>query len=53
MWYLWAMIGVAALTIGVPLYLVYRTDKRKKTIYDKKFKLGRFSRKKKDTDSES
>ena len=47
------MIGGAALTIGVPLYLVYRTDKRKKTLHDKKFKLGRFLRKKKDTDSES
>jgi len=47
------MIGCAALCIGVPLYLVYRTDKRKKTIYDKKFKLGRFARKKKDADSES
>ena len=47
------MIGVAALTIGIPMYLVYRTDKSKKTAYDKKFKLGRFSRKKKDADSES
>ena len=47
------MIGLAALTIGVPLYLVYRTDQRKKTAYNKKFKLGRFSRKKKDEDSES
>ena len=47
------MIGVAALTIGVPLYLVYRTDKRRKTAHDKKFKLGRFSRKKKDADSKS
>ena len=53
MWYLWAMIGVAALTIGIPMYLVYKTDKRKKTAYDKKFKLGRFSRKKKYEDSES
>ena len=47
------MIGVAALTIGIPMYLVYKTDKRKKTAHDKKFRLGRFSRKKKDTDSES
>jgi hypothetical protein len=47
------MIGCAALCIGVPLYLVYRTDKRKKTAYDKKFKFGRFSRKKNDADSES
>jgi len=47
------MVGCAALCLGVPLYLVYRTDKRKKTAHDKKFKLGRFSRKKKDVDSES
>jgi hypothetical protein len=47
------MVGCAALCLGVPLYLVYRTDKRKKTAHDKKFKLGRFSRKKKDKDSES
>ena len=53
MWYLWATIGVAALTIGIPMYLVYKTDKRKKTAHDKKFGLGRFSRKKKDEDSES
>ena len=53
MWYLWAMIGCATLCIGVPLYLVYRTDKRKKTAYDKKFKFGRFSRKKNDVDPES
>ena len=53
MWYLWAMIGCAALCIGIPMFLVYKADKRKKTAYDKKFKLGRFSRKKKDADSES
>ena len=53
MWYLWAMIGVAALTIGIPMYLVYKTDKRRKTAHDKKFKFGRFSRNKKYTDSES
>ena len=47
------MIGCAALCIGIPIFLVYRADKRKKTAHDKKFKLGRFSRKKKDTESES
>ena len=49
MWYLWAMIGCAALCIGIPLFLVYRADKIKKTRHDKKFGLGRFSKKKKDT----
>ena len=47
------MIGCAALCLGIPILLVYRADKRKKTAYDKKFKLGRFSRKKKYEDSES
>ena len=47
------MIGLAALCLGIPMYLVYHIDKRKKTAYNKKFKLGRFSRKKKDEDSES
>ena len=36
MWYLWAMIGVAALTIGIPLFLIYWTDKKKKMAYDKR-----------------
>ncbi len=47
------MIGCAALCIGIPIFLVYRADKRRKTQHDKKFRLGRFSRKKKDTESES
>ena len=50
MWYLWAVIGCAALTIGIPLYLVYKVDKRKKTAYDKKFGFGRFSKDKEDVD---
>ena len=53
MWYLWAMIGCAALCLGIPMYLVYHTDKRKKTAHDKKFRLGRFLSKKKDSDSKS
>jgi hypothetical protein len=53
MWYLWAMIGCAALCIGIPLFLVYRADKRRKTRYDKKFRLGRFSKKKENGDSKS
>ena len=53
MWYLWAMIGCAALCIGIPMFLVYRADKSRKTRHDKKFRLGRFSRNNKDTDSKS
>ena len=53
MWYLWAMIGCAALCLGIPIYLVYHIDKRKKTAHDKKFKLGRFLKKKEDSDSNS
>ena len=53
MWYFYFAIGLAAVCIGIPVFLVYRADKRKKTAYDKKFKLGRFSRKKKDTESGS
>jgi len=30
MWYLYLMIGVAAVCIGVPLFLIYWTDKRSK-----------------------
>jgi len=30
MWYLYLMIGVAAVCIGVPVFLVYWTDKRKR-----------------------
>ena len=39
--------------IGIPLFLVYRADKRRKTRYDKKFRLGRFSKKKENGDSKS
>ena len=47
MWYLWAMIVCAALTIGIPLFIVYKADKRRKTQHDKKFDIGRFLKKKK------
>ena len=36
MWYLYAMIGVAAVCIGVPLFLIYWTDKRSKRSFEKK-----------------
>jgi len=38
MWYLYAMIGVAAVCIGVPLFLIYWTDKRSKRSFEKKNK---------------
>ena len=38
MWYLYLMIGVAAVTLAVPLFLIYWTDKKKKIAYDKKNK---------------
>ena len=38
MWYLWAMIGVAALTIGIPIFLVYWIDKKKKMAFEKRNK---------------
>ena len=38
MWYLYLMIGVAAVTLAVPLFLIYWTDKKKKIAYDKKSK---------------
>jgi len=47
------MIGCAALTIGIPLFIVYKADKRRKTRHDKKFRIGRFSKMKKSEDSES
>ena len=38
MWYLYLMIGVAAVTLAVPLLLVYWTDKKKKRAFEKKNK---------------
>jgi len=38
MWYLYLMIGVAAGCIGVPLFLIYWTDKRSKRSFEKKNK---------------
>ena len=38
MWYLWAMIGCAALCLGIPLFLVYWTDKKKQRAYNKRNK---------------
>ena len=36
MWYLYLMIGVAAITLEVPMLLIYWTDKKKKMAYDKR-----------------
>jgi len=36
MWYLYLMIGVAALCIGIPVFLVYWTDKKKQRAYNKR-----------------
>ena len=38
MWYLYLMIGVAAVCIGVPVFLVYWTDKKKQRAYNKRNK---------------
>jgi len=38
MWYLYLMIGVAAVCIGIPLFLIYWTDKRSKRSFEKKNK---------------
>ena len=38
MWYLWAMIGCSALCLGIPLFLVYWSDKKKKRAFEKKKK---------------
>ena len=38
MWYLYFAIGLAAVCIGVPVFLVYWTDKRKKRAFEKKNK---------------
>jgi len=38
MWYLYLMIGLAAVTIAVPLFLVYWTDKKKQRAYNKRNK---------------
>ena len=38
MWYLYLMIGVAAVCIGVPVFLIYWTDKRSKRSFEKKNK---------------
>ena len=38
MWYLWAMIGCAVLCLGIPLFLVYWTDKKKRKEFQKKNK---------------
>ncbi len=50
MWYLYLMIGVAAVCIGVPVFLVYWTDKRKKRSFEKRNKKSFEKRNKKSDD---
>ena len=50
MWYLYLMIGVAALTLAVPLFLIYWTDKRKLRAFDKRNKRVFDKRNKKSDD---
>ena len=38
MWYLFMAIGLAAVCLGVPIFLIYWTDKKKKMAYDKRNK---------------
>ena len=35
MWYLYLTIGIAAVCIGIPLFLIYWTDKRSKRSFEK------------------
>tara|TARA_B100000408_G_scaffold2278_1_gene1925 strand:- start:242 stop:367 length:126 start_codon:yes stop_codon:yes gene_type:complete len=38
MWYLYFAIGLAAVCLGIPIFLIYWTDKKKKRAYDKRNK---------------
>ena len=38
MWYFYFAIGLAAVCIGVPVFLVYWTDKKKRRAFEKKNK---------------
>jgi hypothetical protein len=38
MWYLYLTIGLAAVCIGIPLFLIYWTDKRSRRSFEKKNK---------------
>ena len=50
MWYLYLTIGLAALCIGIPVFLVYWTDKRKKRSFEKRNKKSFEKRNKKSDD---
>jgi len=47
MWYLYLTIGLAAVCIGIPLFLIYWTDKRSKRSFEKKNKKSKSLYKKK------
>ena len=38
MWYLYFAIGLAAICIGIPIFLIYWTDRKKKRAYDNRNK---------------
>ncbi len=38
MWYLLFAVGLAAVCLGIPLFLIYRGDKKKKRAFDKRNK---------------
>ena len=38
MWYFYFAIGLAAVCLGIPLFLIYLGDKKKKRVYDKRNK---------------
>ena len=38
MWYFYFAIGLAAACLGIPLFLIYRGDKKKKRASDKRNK---------------
>ena len=38
-WYWYMSIGLAAVCLGIPIFLIYWIDKKKKKKYDKRFKI--------------
>jgi len=38
-WYWYMSIGLAAVCLGIPIFLIYWIDKKKKRKHDKRFKI--------------
>jgi len=38
-WYWYMSIGLAAVCLGIPIFLIYWVDKKKKREFDKRFKI--------------